>query len=220
MKYIAVVRGQLKATSQQAALQVHDAILEKLPPLGRPLGAIGHQAYLNPQTFYLWIVVALLMVTACSPQSTPTVEPTVLPTITSTPEPTPVPTSTPEPTPVPTSTPTATVPPTQAPTASPANLPFTPGKYVFPTDPTSYFTFREDGRWAHYVGSSISASGTYRVEGDIYYQLTNIHCSTPTSFKYSFDGRLLKFQLTDESKNDTCGDRKSFYDRTTYILSP
>lgn len=49
MKYIVVVRGQLKSTSQQEAQAIHDAILEQLPAVGRPLGAIGHQPYLNPQ---------------------------------------------------------------------------------------------------------------------------------------------------------------------------
>ncbi len=49
MKYIAVVRGQLKAESQQEAQQLHDEILEQLPAIGRPLGSIGHQAYLDPQ---------------------------------------------------------------------------------------------------------------------------------------------------------------------------
>ena len=49
MKYVAVVRGQLKSASQQEAQGIHDAILEQLPALGRPLGATGHHPYLNPQ---------------------------------------------------------------------------------------------------------------------------------------------------------------------------
>ncbi len=49
MRYIVVVRGQLKSASQQEARAIHDAILEQLPLLGRPLGAIGHQPYLSPQ---------------------------------------------------------------------------------------------------------------------------------------------------------------------------
>ena len=49
MKYIAVVRGQLKAATQAELQRVHDAILEQLPTIGRPLGAIGHQAYLDLQ---------------------------------------------------------------------------------------------------------------------------------------------------------------------------
>jgi len=49
MKYITVVRGQLKSASQQEAQAIHDAILEQLPAVGRPLGAIGHMPYLNPQ---------------------------------------------------------------------------------------------------------------------------------------------------------------------------
>ena len=49
MKYVQVVRGQLKADSQQEAQQAHDEILAQLPAIARPLGSIGHQAYLDPQ---------------------------------------------------------------------------------------------------------------------------------------------------------------------------
>ena len=58
MKYIAVVRGQLKATSQQEAQQVHDAILEKLPAIFEPMGSIGHQAYLDPQNPKAFLAMA------------------------------------------------------------------------------------------------------------------------------------------------------------------
>ncbi|MCI0555432.1 MAG: hypothetical protein L0287_31185 [Anaerolineae bacterium] len=162
-------------------------------------------------SFHLLIVVALLIVTACSPQS----EPPVLPTFTSTIEPTlaPAATSTIEP--------TAAVQSTKTATAIPVYLPFQAGKYLHPNDPTSYFLFKEDGRWAHYGGGTLANSGTYRVEGDLYFQLTNSVLGCPsTSFKYTFDGKFLKFQLTEESKNDTCGDRKDFYNNKTYVLAP
>lgn len=48
MKYITVVRGKLKG-SQKVAQTAHDATVEKLSAMTRPMGAIGHQAYLNPQ---------------------------------------------------------------------------------------------------------------------------------------------------------------------------
>ena len=46
MKYITVVRAKLKGNNPQAA---HDATVEKLSAMTRPMGAIGHQPYLNPQ---------------------------------------------------------------------------------------------------------------------------------------------------------------------------
>ena len=49
MKYITVVRGKLKAANQKESQAVHDATVAKLSAAARPMGAIGHQAYLNPQ---------------------------------------------------------------------------------------------------------------------------------------------------------------------------
>ncbi len=49
MNYITVVRGNLKSDNLQEAQAIHDAILEELPAVGRPLGAIGHHAYINSQ---------------------------------------------------------------------------------------------------------------------------------------------------------------------------
>ncbi len=48
MKYIAVVRGRLKGNPKEAR-KGHDATVEKLSALTRPLGAIGHRPHLNPQ---------------------------------------------------------------------------------------------------------------------------------------------------------------------------
>ena len=161
--------------------------------------------------FCLLIIVGMLAVTSCArqvePASTiaPKDTPTLAPTATQTP----------------TIEPTATVQPTKTATKIPVYLPFQPGKYLHPNDPTSYFLFREDGRWLHYPGGTLANSGTYRVEGDLYFQLTNTVLACPsTSFKYTFDGKFLKFQLTDESRNDTCGERKDFYNNKTYILEP
>jgi quinol monooxygenase YgiN len=49
MKYITVVRGKLKAASQKESQAAHDAAVEKLSAMTRPMGAIGHQPHLNPQ---------------------------------------------------------------------------------------------------------------------------------------------------------------------------
>ena len=47
MNYITVVRGKLKGTPQEAQMG-HDATVEKLSAMTRPLGAIGHRPHLNP----------------------------------------------------------------------------------------------------------------------------------------------------------------------------
>ncbi|MGH2593238.1 MAG: hypothetical protein ACRDGG_06965 [Anaerolineae bacterium] len=49
MKYITVVRGKLKDSDEKQAQLAHDAAVDKLSPMSRPIGAIGHQAFLNPQ---------------------------------------------------------------------------------------------------------------------------------------------------------------------------
>jgi quinol monooxygenase YgiN len=47
MNYITVVRGKLKGTSEEAQ-RGHDATVEKLSAMTRPMGAIGHRPHLNP----------------------------------------------------------------------------------------------------------------------------------------------------------------------------
>ena len=164
------------------------------------------------RSFYLLIVIALLVVTSCAPQ--------VKPASTAAPTPASTYTATLAPTSTPTIEPTATVQPTKTATKIPVYLPFQPGKYVFRNDPSSILTFSEDGRWTQYLGGALLASGTYRVEGDLYFQLTNSHGCATTNFKYTFDGKFLKFKLTDESRNDTsCPDRNNFYNNMSYILS-
>lgn len=49
MKYITIVRAKLKGANPEAARQVHDATVEKLSAMTRPMGAIGHQPFLNTQ---------------------------------------------------------------------------------------------------------------------------------------------------------------------------
>jgi len=47
MNYITVVRGRLKGTPQEAQAD-HDATVEQLSAMTRPMGAIGHRPHLNP----------------------------------------------------------------------------------------------------------------------------------------------------------------------------
>ena len=47
MKYIAVVRGKLKAKDEKQAQKIHDEIVAKISPMTKPMGATGHQPYLS-----------------------------------------------------------------------------------------------------------------------------------------------------------------------------
>ena len=49
MNYVTVVRGTLKASTPKEAQAIHDATVEKLSAMTRPLGAIGHRPHLNAQ---------------------------------------------------------------------------------------------------------------------------------------------------------------------------
>ena len=48
MNYISVVRGKLKGDPKEAQ-RMHDATVDQLSAMTRPLGAIGHRPHLNPQ---------------------------------------------------------------------------------------------------------------------------------------------------------------------------
>jgi len=48
MNYITVVRAKLKGSVEEAQA-AHDAIVAKLSPMTRPMGATGHRPHLNPQ---------------------------------------------------------------------------------------------------------------------------------------------------------------------------
>ncbi len=47
MKYVFTVRGKLRHTDEKEAQKHHDAIVEKVSPMLRPMGNISHTAYLN-----------------------------------------------------------------------------------------------------------------------------------------------------------------------------
>lgn len=49
MEYITVVRARLKGDDIKASQKAHDATVETLSGMTRPMGATGHRAYLNPQ---------------------------------------------------------------------------------------------------------------------------------------------------------------------------
>lgn len=106
--------------------------------------------------------------------------------------------------------------------ASSSESNFPTGKFVLPgTDESEGIYFNEDGTFtAFYYGADV-AKGTYSVKGDLFIDTTNNDqkCGkTPMSFRYTFDGTNLKFELTDESKNDTCENRRQSFDGVTYVL--
>jgi quinol monooxygenase YgiN len=49
MQYITIVRGRLRDADQGAARDAHNAIVDALRPRSEPMGAVGHQAYVEPQ---------------------------------------------------------------------------------------------------------------------------------------------------------------------------
>ena len=56
MKYIVTVRGKLKGDPSQIQA-VHDDIVARLSPVGRPMGNTSHQTYLNGQDNHEFLAV-------------------------------------------------------------------------------------------------------------------------------------------------------------------
>lgn len=98
---------------------------------------------------------------------------------------------------------------------------FPTGKFVNPnSDIGAGMEFNEDGTYRAFNSGYTLARGTYSIEGDIYVEESNNgNCPAPMEYKYSFDGTNLTFELTDQSKNDSCGERKMGFDGVTYVLS-
>ena len=123
------------------------------------------------------------------------------------------------PSPAPTTIPSLTLQPIEEPTQPPASFPT--GKFLEPDNEDAGFEFKSDGTWRAFHGIYTTGRGTYSTNGDLYIEETNSeNCGTsPMSFKYSFDGTNLKFELTEESINDNCDGRKMAFDGKTYVLS-
>jgi ABC-type transport system substrate-binding protein len=157
------------------------------------------------------LVLAILTLASCGPAAA-----TAVPTSTVAPTATPAPTATQ----IPTITPTIPAEPTKPPIDPASNFPT--GKLVLREDELSYFIFTNDGRWGRYLEGLRIGSGTFRVEGNTYI-LTSFHgpepCPVPMSYQFSFDGTNLTFNLTDESKKDSCSGRRQNYNNTTWVLS-
>jgi hypothetical protein len=150
----------------------------------------------NKHLFFLMLGLGLvsLTLTGCG-QVAPTLAPTMVPS------------------------PTLQSQPTEAPTEPAAGFPT--GKFVEPGNEEAGFEFKPDGTWRAFNSIYTIGRGTYSVKGDLYVEETNSeNCGTsPMSFKYSFDGTNLKFELTEESMNDDCDGRKMSFDGKTYVLA-
>jgi hypothetical protein len=98
---------------------------------------------------------------------------------------------------------------------------FPTGKFIDPnSDIGAGMEFNEDGTWKAFNSGYTLARGTYSVDGDTYIEETNNgNCPAPMQYKFSFDGTNLKFELTDQSKNDSCEARKMGFDGVTFVLS-
>jgi quinol monooxygenase YgiN len=49
MGYITTVRARLRDADQAAAMDQHNAIVDRLRPRGTPLGGVGHSVFANAQ---------------------------------------------------------------------------------------------------------------------------------------------------------------------------
>ena len=49
MSYIVTVHGMLKGNDEQASKKLHDATAGQARPIGKSLGNVAHQPYLNPE---------------------------------------------------------------------------------------------------------------------------------------------------------------------------
>lgn len=105
--------------------------------------------------------------------------------------------------------------------ASSSESKFPTGKFVLPgTNESEGIYFNKDGTFTAFFYGADVAKGTYSVKGDLYLEESNDqNCGkSPMSFRYTFDGTNLKFDLTNESKNDSCENRRQSFDGVTYVL--
>jgi hypothetical protein len=96
---------------------------------------------------------------------------------------------------------------------------FPTGKFVDANNSEGGFIFNEDGTWESYNGIYTLAKGTYSATNDTYTEETSNSECPAMSFKYTFDGENLTFQLTEEAQADPCSGRKDAFDNRTYILT-
>ena len=98
---------------------------------------------------------------------------------------------------------------------------FPTGKFMLVGNDFVGIQFNDDGTWYGLNYGQHDPTGTYSVRGDLFIEESNNYdCGeSPMSFRYTFDGANLKFELTEESMGDICEGRKAAYDGTTYVLT-
>ena len=103
--------------------------------------------------------------------------------------------------------------------STPSNFPT--GTFMKQRNDSVGMHFNEDGTWYGIYFGMRYPEGTYSVKGDLYIEESNSdNCGeSPISFRYTFDGTNLHFELTEESRNDICADRNRVYDGTTWVLT-
>jgi hypothetical protein len=99
---------------------------------------------------------------------------------------------------------------------SPSDVGFPTGKFVWEGNEFQGIYLNEDRTWsAFYYGEHVD-EGTFTVTDNLYTQDTSLVCPSPASYKWSFDGTNLKFDLEGE---DTCDIRRESFDDQTFILT-
>jgi hypothetical protein len=94
---------------------------------------------------------------------------------------------------------------------------FPTGKFVLSDSEYEGIYYNKDGTWSGFAFGQDIAKGTYHVNGDLYTEEASEEaCPTEATYKYSFDGTNLKFELVGE---DPCQNRRESYDGVTYVLS-
>ena len=94
---------------------------------------------------------------------------------------------------------------------------FPTGKFTLSDSEYEGIYFNKDGTWSGFAFGQETAKGTYHVKGDLYTEeISPDACPTAATFKYSFDGTNLKFEMVGE---ESCQNRRESYNGITYVLS-
>ena len=94
---------------------------------------------------------------------------------------------------------------------------FPTGKFLLTDSEYEGIYFNPDGTWSGFAFGQTVAEGKYHVKGDMYTEEASTDgCQTDGTYKYSFDGTNLKFELVGE---DPCQNRRESLDGITYVLS-
>jgi len=103
-------------------------------------------------------------------------------------------------------------------TSATANFPAS-GKFVENGKANHYMIFKDGHTYESYDGGFRVVSGEYKVEGNVYTELSaDSNCGPLQSFTYSFDGTHLTFNYIDDPQKDLCSIRVPDFNNATYTL--